>query len=157
MLSYQHRKSHGGDKMVVRSSYLHHGISYTGKMASLYWIRAQDPNSKLEFVDRWSTRTPPSPTAKIQTTHVTLTIELLTSKWYTTHHLLMGCICGTYEYNPWNRQQAIKRTRRAGHMHRQTDGHSETDIPHTTSLSWGDIIKVSSSSIRNLTGEIRQS
>ena len=36
--SYQYRKSHCGDKTVVRSSYLHNGISYTGKMASLYWI-----------------------------------------------------------------------------------------------------------------------
>ena len=41
MLFYQYRKSHCGDKMVVRSSYLHNGISYTGKMSSLYWIRAQ--------------------------------------------------------------------------------------------------------------------
>ena len=41
MSSYQHRKSHCGDKTVVRSSYLHNGISYTGKMSSLYWIRAQ--------------------------------------------------------------------------------------------------------------------
>ena len=38
--SYQYRKSHCGDKTVVRSSYLHNGISYTGKMTSLYWIRA---------------------------------------------------------------------------------------------------------------------
>ena len=38
--SYQYRKSHCGDKTVVRSSYLHNGISYTGKMSSLYWIRA---------------------------------------------------------------------------------------------------------------------
>ena len=38
MTSYQHRKSHCGDKTVVRSSYLHNGISYTGKMSSLYWI-----------------------------------------------------------------------------------------------------------------------
>ena len=38
MSSYQYRKSHCGDKTVVRSSYLHNGISYTGKMASLYWI-----------------------------------------------------------------------------------------------------------------------
>ena len=37
MSSYQYRKSHCGDKMVVRSSYLHNGIFYTGKMASLYW------------------------------------------------------------------------------------------------------------------------
>ena len=41
MLSYQYRKSHCGDKTVVRSSYLHNGISYTGRMSSLYWIRAQ--------------------------------------------------------------------------------------------------------------------
>ena len=40
MSSYQYRKSHCGDKTVVRSSYLHNGISYTDKMTSLYWIRA---------------------------------------------------------------------------------------------------------------------
>ena len=32
MSSYQYRKSHCGDKTVVRSSYLHNGISYTDKM-----------------------------------------------------------------------------------------------------------------------------
>ena len=37
MSSYQYRKSHCGDKTIVRSSYLHNGISYTGKMTSLYW------------------------------------------------------------------------------------------------------------------------
>ena len=42
MSSYQYRKSHCGDKTVVRSSYLHNGISYTGKMTSLYWISPQD-------------------------------------------------------------------------------------------------------------------
>ena len=41
MSSYQCRKSHCGDKTVIRSSYLHSGISYTGKMSSLYWIGAQ--------------------------------------------------------------------------------------------------------------------
>ena len=41
MSSYQYRKSHCGDKTVVRSSYLHNGISYNGNTASLYWIRAQ--------------------------------------------------------------------------------------------------------------------
>ena len=40
MSSYQYRKSHYGDKTVVRSSYLRNGISYTGKTTSLYWIRA---------------------------------------------------------------------------------------------------------------------
>ena len=36
--SYQYRKSHCGDKTAVRSSYLHNGISFTGKMTSLYWF-----------------------------------------------------------------------------------------------------------------------
>ena len=39
MSSYQYRKSHCGDKTVVRSSYHHNGISYIGKMSSLHWIR----------------------------------------------------------------------------------------------------------------------
>ena len=41
MTSYQYRKSHCGDKTILRPSYLHNGISYTGKITSLYWIRAQ--------------------------------------------------------------------------------------------------------------------
>ena len=40
MPSYQYRKSHSGDKTAVLS-YLHYGISFTGKMASLYWISPQ--------------------------------------------------------------------------------------------------------------------
>ena len=38
MSSYQYGKCHCGEKTVVRSSYLHNGISYTGKMTSLYWF-----------------------------------------------------------------------------------------------------------------------
>ena len=41
MTSYQYRKSHCGDKTILRPSYLHNGISYTDKMSSLYWIRDQ--------------------------------------------------------------------------------------------------------------------
>ena len=33
--------SHCGDKTILRPSYLHNGISYSGKMTYLYWIRAQ--------------------------------------------------------------------------------------------------------------------
>ena len=40
MLCYQYRKSHCGDKTILLPSYLHNEISYTGKMTSLYWIRA---------------------------------------------------------------------------------------------------------------------
>ena len=38
MSSYRYRKSHCGDKTILRPSYLHNEISYTGKMASLNWI-----------------------------------------------------------------------------------------------------------------------
>ena len=47
MSSYQYRKSHCGDKTVVRSSYLHNGISYADIMSSLYWIRAQKNFGKI--------------------------------------------------------------------------------------------------------------
>ena len=40
MSAYQYRKSHCEDKTILRPSYLHNGISYTGKVISLYWIRA---------------------------------------------------------------------------------------------------------------------
>ena len=49
MSSYQYKKSHCGDKTFVRSSYLHNGISYTGKMSSLYWIRALMYNFPVAF------------------------------------------------------------------------------------------------------------
>ena len=38
MSSYQYMKSHCRDKTISRPSYLHNGISYTGKTTSLYWI-----------------------------------------------------------------------------------------------------------------------
>ena len=41
MSSYHYRKSHCEDTTILRPSYLHNGISYTDKMTSLYWIRAQ--------------------------------------------------------------------------------------------------------------------
>ena len=40
MPSYQYSKPNCGDKTVVRSSYLNNGIFFTGKITSLYWIRA---------------------------------------------------------------------------------------------------------------------
>ena len=52
-ISYQYRKSHCGDKTVVRSSYLHNDISYTAKMSFLYWIGGQvtDENDFDDLVD----------------------------------------------------------------------------------------------------------
>ena len=40
MSPYWYRKSHCGDQTILQPSYLHNGISYAGKMTSLYWIRA---------------------------------------------------------------------------------------------------------------------
>ena len=40
VLFYQWTKCRCGDKTVLRSSYLHNGISCTGKMTSQYWTRA---------------------------------------------------------------------------------------------------------------------
>ena len=50
MSSYQYRKSHCRDKTILRPSYLYNGVSYTDKMTSLYWIRAQLTHCGL----RWS-------------------------------------------------------------------------------------------------------
>ena len=52
VLPYRYRKSHCGDKMVVRSSYLHNGISYTGKIASLYWFSPLIPNQHCPKADQ---------------------------------------------------------------------------------------------------------
>ena len=41
MTSFRYRKSHCGDKTILRPSYLHNGISYTGKTTSLYWVGVQ--------------------------------------------------------------------------------------------------------------------
>ena len=43
----QDMKSHCRDETILRPSYLHNGISYTGKMASLYWIGAQNVSTSL--------------------------------------------------------------------------------------------------------------
>ena len=54
MPSYQHRKSHCGDKTMLRPFYLRNGISYTGKMTSLYWIRAlATQGTKASADDLW--------------------------------------------------------------------------------------------------------
>ena len=53
MTSYQYCKSYCGDKTILRPSYLHNEISYTGKMTFLYWIRAQ--NNYLLLILLWFT------------------------------------------------------------------------------------------------------
>ena len=61
MISYQYRKSHCGDKTILRSSYLHYGISYTDKMTSIYWIRAlvifgQHPHERRKITSNVGTQ-----------------------------------------------------------------------------------------------------
>ena len=51
--SYQYGKSHCGYKMILRPSYLHNGISYTGKMTYLYWIRALNSLWKYLRTPSW--------------------------------------------------------------------------------------------------------
>ena len=69
---------------------------------------------KLEIADRWSTRISPADLKNWND----LWPWPLTWKWYATHCFLMGCICATYQYNPWKRQWATERTRHRG----RTDG-----------------------------------
>ena len=45
MTFYQYRKSHCGAKTILRPSYLHNGIPYTDKTASLYLIGALVANA----------------------------------------------------------------------------------------------------------------
>ena len=49
MSSYQYKKSHCGDKTILRPSYLHNGISYTGKMTSSYWPRGLSQKFHIFF------------------------------------------------------------------------------------------------------------
>ena len=50
MSSYQYRKSHCWDKMVIRSSYLHSGIFFTGKLGFSYWIRARSSKIMMKTI-----------------------------------------------------------------------------------------------------------
>ena len=50
MSSYQYKKPHCEDKTILRPSYLHNGISYTGKMSLLYWIMAQLLAAKFSYM-----------------------------------------------------------------------------------------------------------
>ena len=63
MSSHQYRKFHCGDKTVVRSSYLHHGISYTGKMTSLYWFV---PQMAINSPNNTTTTTTTTTTTKLK-------------------------------------------------------------------------------------------
>ena len=72
MSSYQYRKSHCGDQTILQSSYLCIGISYTGKMAFLYWISPQGPISisyKMSYCKISQSLEPEKLGVKILTSH----------------------------------------------------------------------------------------
>ena len=75
MTSYQYRKSHCGDKTILRPSYLHNGISYTDKMTSLYRIRVQDSIFKMPGMS------PPFHIMLWQTTLPQLIANYITGHW----------------------------------------------------------------------------
>ena len=70
---------------------LHHSKGnaclHPSHVVSCFW-----GNIKLKIVDWWSTRMPPVLTAKIWTTHVTLTFDIFTI-WYMTYRPVTSCIC----------------------------------------------------------------
>ena len=47
LIQYKYRKFHYGDKVVLRPSYLHNGISHTGKLVILYWISPQVTSGRV--------------------------------------------------------------------------------------------------------------
>ena len=93
MPSYQYRKSHCGDKTILGPSYFGNGISYTGKVTSLYWIRAllficqeytiRDMHSALahQYFAVVHYRSMPSIYAMVSFTGTWLTIRLLECQW----------------------------------------------------------------------------
>ena len=77
MTSYQFRKSHYGDKMILQQSDLHNGISYTGKMTSLYCIRAPGICNKCDLcLGRFSIKMLSSQYARISIIKMSLTTVL---------------------------------------------------------------------------------
>ena len=51
LVTYISKKFHCGDKTILRPSYLHNGISYTGKTTSLYWIMALSLLKLSSYID----------------------------------------------------------------------------------------------------------
>ena len=52
--SYQYKESHCGNKTILRPSYLHNRISYTGKTTYLYWIKALVNSLQTTFSNAFS-------------------------------------------------------------------------------------------------------
>ena len=110
MTSYQYRKSHCGDKTILRPSYLHNGTSYTDKMTSLYWIRAQNtwalfqgnafenvickvgPFCWSPSVSRWNGNPLTIQLFSIQKTHMTLPLVISPASGFQGPDLTKQCL-----------------------------------------------------------------
>ena len=88
MTPNQYRKSHCGNKTISRPSYLHNGISYTGKRTSLYWIWALLPNEKYEYELFIAYCSRGGPTDRRLNIYVRLNINTLSHK-----HFIIGVLC----------------------------------------------------------------
>ena len=112
MLSYQYSKSYCEDKTIQRPSYLHNGISYTGKPTSLHWNRAQNT---ARWHGRWSLlvllapreenslHSVPEMQISWRSYHITV---MLTMKWnslerYNLHRHIYVCQCHQFVKIIW--------------------------------------------------------
>ena len=73
-------------------------IYRNNKPFELSWIE-----TKIEIVDRWSTRIPPArPEQKISNDPCELDPWPIDLEMVRDTSSPMGCFCATYKYNPWN-------------------------------------------------------
>ena len=74
-----YRKSHYGEKTILKPSCLHNGISYTGKMTSLYWISAL---AAIPLKSIPMSRHLPEMPAECQTVQMCLPLTALALCWH---------------------------------------------------------------------------
>ena len=103
MSYYQCRKTHCGDKTILRSSYLHNGIPYTGKTISLYWIRAQGASS-LKCVS--IPRSAHKPIVPITNTNHNWQANLSSIKFYFMWHV-KACVPSSSADTRWRHEMEI--------------------------------------------------
>ena len=98
MSSYQYRKSHCGDKTILRPSYLHNGITYTDKMTSLYWIRAHLVCLCLHYTPLHETKGPETHYPHLKTCLACISFaHFKKHKWACYSYVMSDWILGTWE------------------------------------------------------------
>ena len=94
--SYQYQKSHCEHKTILRSSYLHNVISYTGEITSICWIKPQNQHVSLYMLRNimydtsilsfrvWGSYSNPADPLRINDVIITpkrCYCDVITSKW----------------------------------------------------------------------------